>query len=297
MAQIYVGCGQITWNQFATDGRQSEEQVLAEIARAGYEGAPAGPNGGRSTRETTDLYARHGLRPAPGYLGADFWEEDQRAQILERAGCLARFMREVGCTELYVAAGGFDYGTAGGQTRRQVAGHVGARDALSDGEFGRFAEALNEVGAITLTEGVRSCFHNHVGSVIETREEIDRLLSLTDPSLVFLGPDTGHLAWAGADVPGFCRDYADRIKTLHLKDIHETVMFRGRIEKWDYRTFTEHHVFAELGEGCVDFPAIFEVLSEAGFGGWVITETDVTRKSTALESVTVSRDYLKSIGI
>ena len=243
------------------------------------------------------LYAQYGLKPAPGYLGAAFWERDHREQILERARQLALFMRQVDCTELYVAAGGFDYVTSSGKTRSQLAGHVRPEDALSDEEYEQFARVLNEVGEITLKEGVRSCFHNHVGSVIETREEIDRLFSLVDRDLVFQGPDIGHLAWAGADVVQFCRDYADSIKTMHLKDINPEVMQEGREKEWDYRTFSERGIFTELGEGFVDFPAIFDILKDAGFQGWVIVETDVTQKPTALESAIISRNYLKSIGI
>jgi inosose dehydratase len=299
MAGIAVGCGQITWGQFRRrdEAAWPEERILAEIARAGYDGAPAGPRDDRSAEETVALYARHGLRPAPGYLGAAFWQEDQRAAILERAERQAAFMREVGCDALYVAAGGFDYVTRRGLTRRQVAGHVAPEDALSDGEYRRFAATLNAVGERTLAHGVRACLHNHVGTPIETREELDRLLALTDPAVVFLGPDTGHLAWAGADVVACCRDYADRIVSLHLKDINAAVLERGRAEGWDYGAFTGHGIFAELGEGCVAFPALFAILRGAGFAGWAIAETDVTQKPTALESVTISRRYLRSIGV
>jgi inosose dehydratase len=275
----------------------SEEQVLAEIAQAGYEGAPASPREGHSTQEVLDTFARFGLKPAPGYYGADFWKADQRDQFVERGRSLARFMREVGCAELYVAAGGFNYVTSSGRTRMQVAGHVGPDDGMSDAEFQQFADTLSRVCEATLEEGVRSCFHNHVGSVIETREEIDRLLSLVDPNLLFLGPDTGHLDWAGVDVLEFCRDYAPRIKTMHVKDIDPAVRERGRAEGWDYGTFSRNGIFAELGEGSIDFPAVFDVLRSVGFEGWLIAETDVTQKPTALESVTISRAYLRQIGL
>jgi inosose dehydratase len=293
MPTIEIGCGQITWSNDTP-----EEQVLAEIAQAGYAGAPAGRSAGRTIEQVQALYARHGLKPAPGYLGVDFWRADQYDSILERARAYAAFMREVGCTELYVAAGGFtSYITAGGRSRAQLAGHVGPADAMTDAEYQQFAATLNQVGAITLEQGVRSCFHNHVGSVIETREELDRLLALVDPALVFLGPDTGHLAWAGADPVAFCRDYAERIKTIHVKDVDAVVRDRGRAQEWDYGTFTTNGIFAELGEGSVDFPAIFAILRAAGFAGWVIAETDVTQKPTALESATISRAYLRSIGL
>jgi inosose dehydratase len=72
---------------------------------------------------------------------------------------------------------------------------------------------------------------------------------------------------------------------------------RGRAQEWDYSAFTDNGIFAELGEGSVDFPAIFAILRDAGFAGWVIAETDVTQKSTALESATISRTYLRSLGM
>jgi len=67
--------------------------------------------------------------------------------------------------------------------------------------------------------------------------------------------------------------------------------------RWDYGTFATTGNFAELGEGSVDFPVIFAILRDAGFAGWVIAETDVTQKPTALESATISRAYLRSLGM
>ncbi|MCL4858079.1 MAG: TIM barrel protein [Caldilineaceae bacterium] len=291
MEGVVIGCGQITWRN------TPEEQALAEIAQAGYAGAPAGPRPGRSNEETRALFAQYGLKPAPGYLGADFWDGAKEAEILARAHAMAHFAQEAGCTELYVAPGGFtNYVTRRGLTRSQVSGHVTPEDSMTDAEFDQFAKTLNRVGEITLEYGVRSCFHNHVGATIETRDEIDRLLSMVDRSVVFLGPDTGHLAWGGADVVQFCRDYASSIKTMHLKDINPSVLAEGVPAEWDYRTFSDKGIWTELGQGAIDFPTILGILRDAGFGGWLIVETDVTQLPTALESAIVSREYLKGLG-
>ncbi len=299
MPEIAIGCGQLTWNQFCSEDGTSwtEKEVLAEIAAAGYDGAPANPIDGGSAHATAALYADLGLRPAPGYLGADWWDAAQRPAILEQAKRHAAFSRELGVRELYVAAGGSGYVTQGGHTRHQVAGHVSPEDALSDDEFQRFAETLNEAGRITLQEDVACCFHNHVGTPIETRDETDRLLAMVDPAVVFVGPDTGHLAWAGADPVAFCREYAPRIRTLHLKDIDAVVAAQGRAAAWDYPTFTSNGVFTELGQGCVDFPAILAILHDHAFTGWAIVETDVTQRPTALDSAEISRAYLRTIGL
>jgi inosose dehydratase len=292
MAEILIGCGQITWRSVP------EEQALAEIAQAGYAGAPAGLRDRRTARETLELYARYGLRPAPGYYGAEFWRAEQRAAILEQARHQADFARELGLTELYVATGGFTtFHNSAGQNRKQIAARVGPGDGLSDDDFKRFADALNEFGALTLREGVRSCFHNHVGSVIESGDEIERLLALADPAVVFLGPDTGHLAWAGVEPVAFCRRHLARIKTLHVKDIDAAVLERGRAAGWDYDTFERNGIFAELGRGSVDLAALFELLRANGFAGWAIAETDTTQLPSALESATISREYLRSLDL
>jgi inosose dehydratase len=291
MKSIWVGCGQLTWPRIT-----SREQVLEEIAQAGYDGAPASPSTG-TPEEVLALYARYGLKPAPGYLSGNFWKAEEQEIILQRAKEQAEFMRAVGCTELYLGPGGFDgYVTSRGLTRRQIAGHVRVGDMMTDTEFAQFVDTVNKIGEITLKYGVRSCFHNHVGSVIETRAEIDKLFALVDRSVVFQGPDIGHLVWAGADPVQFCMDYAQDIFSLHVKDIDENVLTEGVTQAWDYGTFSARGIFTELGEGCVDFPALFEVLHIAGYTGWVIVETDVTQKPTALESAIISRKYLQSLG-
>jgi inosose dehydratase len=132
--------------------------------------------------------------------------------------------------------------------------------------------------------------------VIETRAEIDKLFSMIDRNLVFQGPDIGHIVWAGADPVKFCQDYAADIFTLHIKDIDDEVLAQGVKQAWDYGMFSTNGIFTELGEGCVDFPSLFGVLQNAGYTGWVIVETDVTQRATALESATLSRTYLKSLG-
>jgi inosose dehydratase len=286
-----IGCGQLTWKNMGAN------EVLAEIKQAGYDGAPAEQKPALTAGYALERFRSHGLLPAPGYFGAMFWRKEEQEDILDRAARAARFMHGVGGTELYVAASGEHEPMPSGRTRRAAAGHVRREDALTDAEFRQFADMLNRVGEIGQAENVAICFHNHVGTVIETREEIDRLMALVDRSLVFLGPDTGHLAWAGADPVQFCRDYLDDIKSMHLKDIDPAVLAEGVPQGWAYETFTQRGIFTELGNGSVDFPAIVDLLRGRGFSGWLIVETDVTQQPTALRSAQMSRDYLRTLGL
>ncbi len=285
MQGIKLACGQITW------GREyPREKVLEEIARAGYEGAPVGRFGDVSPSDVLAQYARHGLKPAPGYLGLEWWNADLRSEQLAQASRQAAFARVLGLTELYVAS------TLTPQ-RRALAGQVTGATATPTEQLKVLADLLNAVGEVTLREGVRACFHNHVGSPVETRDEIDRLFDLVDRSVVFQGPDLGHLAWAGDDPVRFVRDYGASIKTLHIKDISSSVRVEGVARRWDYREFSDHGIFVELGEGMIDFPGVFAALQDVGFQGWVVVETDVTRKASAFESAMISRRYLASIGV
>jgi inosose dehydratase len=249
-------------------------------------------------QEALAFARRFGMQPAPGYLAGDFWKAENEATILEQAEVQGKFMRDVGCTEIYLGPGGFrGYVTRSGLNRAQVSGHVRPEDMMTDAEFEQFAKTVTAIGGITLGYGVRSCFHNHVGSVIETREEIDRLFQMVDRSVVFQGPDIGHLIWGGVDPVSFCRDYAADIKSVHIKDINPAVLKQGVAAEWEYGQFSDAGIFAEIGEGCVDFPAIFDILKQAGYAGWIIVETDVTMKPTAFESAKISRAYLASLGL
>ena len=295
-----IGCSSITWASFARNRNIPQiplDYFLAEISQIGYQGAPVSFGADQSPQATVAQMARYGLEPAPSYLGAAYWDASQEADILDRAQRAAQFMQAVGCTELFVAAMGFDYVTARGQTRRELAGQARPEDGLSPADYAQFARALNRVGEIALEHGVSICFHNHVGSVIETREEIDRLFALVDRELVFQGPDIGHLAWAGADVLSFCRDYATSIKALHIKDVDPRILRDGVQGEWGYSTFSERGIFAEIGQGCVDWRALFDILQQADYAGWVIVETDVTQKASPLESAIISREYLKGLGL
>jgi len=288
-----IACAQMGWPE-----QVSEEMVLYAIARMGYDGAPAGPQEGRSAAETLAFYRDCGLKPAPGYFMAEYWRPELRDTIIENARRMARFTRDLGLTEVYVATGGWNgYVGRRGLHRGEVAGRVTSEDGLTEQEWDIFCETLMAAGKLMLAEGVRPCYHNHVGSVTESGPEMEKLLALTDPNIIFLGPDTGHLAWAGVDVVDFVRRYADRILTIHVKDVRTSVVQQGVAQGWDYGGYTSHGVFCELGEGDVDFSQVFDLLKMAGFSGWVVVETDVITKPTAEESHTVSRNYLRQLGL
>ena len=147
---IELGCGQITWPTGAP-----EDDVLEDIRKAGYEGVPWAwhlRGRGRDSRSAEDIRAelsRHNLKPAPGYLGGDFWETERRDEFVAQARRYAEVSAALGLRELYVAAGGFNKLMPSGRTRRQAAAHATPEDSLTKAEFEQFADGLNAVAAIS----------------------------------------------------------------------------------------------------------------------------------------------------
>jgi inosose dehydratase len=282
---VKIGCSTITWRP-----QDPLEEMLRVIAELGYAGAPAGYQPDKRPADVLALYRSFGLAPAPGYLGGRFHDPAERAAIVEQARRHADWSAALGCTELFVAESCF-------AARFAVAGHETSRraDQLPEAGYRAAAEALNEVGRVCRERGVTACFHNHAGSYVETRDELERLLDLTDPGLVALGLDTGHLAYAGADVADFTAAHAPRIKALHLKDVHPAILAEARRRRLDYHTAGELGIWAELGEGAIDFGPLFEQLSRAGFAGWAIVEIDRTTRPTPRDSVATCFGYLARV--
>jgi inosose dehydratase len=287
MGKMLLGCSPIVWRR-----QGALEATLRFIAATGYIGAPAGYRSGADPTETRALFDRVGLRPAPGYLSGDYQDPAARPAILDEARQHAEFAVALGCDALFVAGRCFD-------ARFAVAGHETANraDQLSDDGYRVMASTLNEVGQICLDRGVRACFHNHAGSYIETQDEFERLLDSTDPDLLSIGLDTGHLAYGGGDVEGFVRQYAPRIRALHLKDIYPNVLAETRRHRWTYHEAQAQGLWAELGEGCVNFVSMFATLATVGFDGWAIVEVDRTTKPTPEASVETCYAYLQRIGL
>ena len=151
--------------------------------------------------------------------------------------------------------------------------------------------------------GLRTVFHHHCAGFIETPAEVARLLDMTDPDLLGLVLDTGHLMYgSGADDPAALRDCLERfdrrIWHVHLKDCCPDVAATARHEGWDYFEALRHGLFCELGQGCVDFRAVVDWLRGRGFDGWAVVEQDVLPgMGSRKESARRNREYLRSIGV
>jgi len=176
----------------------------------------------------------------------------------------------------------------GGEVLMLVPGGRRAEPAYTRDEFEVMADAMMEAGRRAQQAGIVAAVHPHWGTVVETREEIELLLELLDPAVVGFAPDSGQIAKGGADPVPIFREYADRIRHVHLKDLSPEweEMKRAGVP------LRSPAGYAELGEGLIDFPSIFEIVRAAGYSGWLMAELDETRR-TARQSAEISMRYLR----
>jgi inosose dehydratase len=179
------------------------------------------------------------------------------------------------------------------------AGRINSSMGLSKDEWKVFAEGTNYVASeIKAKTGLRTVFHHHCAGYVETPEEIDTLLTLTDPLLVGLVLDMGHYKFSGGDPLGALKKYQDRIWHIHFKDCHTTIAAKSRTEKWDYFKSVGNGVFCELGKGSVDFTAILAELMTQYYSGWIVVEQDVLPgMGNPKVCAKRNRDFIKSLGL
>ncbi len=163
---------------------------------------------------------------------------------------------------------------------------------LKEDNYKRIAENMNKIGEAALSKGIKAGIHPHLWTVIETRKEIDLIMSLVDPRYVSFAPDPAHLKGAGLDPVQVISDYADRVVYMHIKDLTPEEKRRASV---NVTTGTEAlPIFCELGQGVVDLVGVVEVLRRSNYNGWITVELDETTR-TPRESAEISLKYLKEV--
>ncbi len=269
---------------------KSLDERAREAAAAGFDAVNVdSTEKGLTPRKVREILEKYQLEAASGFFHGAFYSSRAEDEICERASRQAKFSQAIGQTQLFVST------LVAPAERHALAGRIkpGEPVSLDEGQYLRVARLLERIARMWLSYGILMCFHPHVATYIEAPHEIDRLMELTDPQLVRLGPDTGHLLVGGGDPLSIIDNYFERLEALHIKDVDAAVLERVRREGLNYREACAAGIWTELGSGCIDFPALFKLLRDRHWSGWVIVETDHTRYDTALESSQVSRRYLK----
>jgi len=240
-------------------GRQlPPERVLSEMARLGLTATELGP-AGYLPRDGAGILAAleaHGLDLVGGFVPLVLHEHYARP-ALEQAASTAATLAAAGA-DVFVAALVLD--EAWSRPR-----------PLDDAEFGRLVENLAQVEAIASAEGLTLALHPHWDTLIETAQDVDRLLAATDTPWCL---DTGHLLIGGVGPANFVADHGDRIVHVHLKDVDEQIAARLRGGELTLVQATQAGLFRPLGQGDAGIEAVMRRLDRHGYARWLVLEQD-----------------------
>jgi inosose dehydratase len=273
-------------------------RVLDEIAQAGYAGTELGPYGFLPTDSAAlcKQLEQRKLALCSAFVEVRLADGGAAEAGLKDVERTAKLLREVGCHLLILS----DEKTA---DRCALAGRCSGTQQYSyQQQQWRMAErTIRKVLSLCATFGMRVAFHHHVGTHVETPEEIDQLFSLFSTDELGLCLDTGHCVYGGGDPVTVLQRHIGRLRCLHFKDVDGQRVAEVRREQLDFHSAVRRRVFAPLGRGVVDFSRILDLVRKHGFEGWIVAEQDVleggSNGAAPLTNAVAARRFLQQMGV
>lgn len=288
--KVKLGIAPIAWTNDDMPDLGAEntfEQCVSEMALAGFTGSEVGnkyPKDPKALKKALDL---RGIQICNQWFSSflltkpfEEVEKECRAQLA--------FLKAMGSKIIGFSEQSY---SVQGQPDTPIFGH---KYVLNDAEWETLCSGLNRLGKIAKEEyGISLTYHHHMGTVVQSAEETERLMAGTDPEYVSLLFDTGHFAYCQEDPLEMVKKYIGRIKHVHLKDIRPQVVAQVRAENKSFLDGVRMGAFTIPGDGCISFDPIFEVLEKAGYEGYMLVEAEQDpAKANPLEYAIKARKFI-----
>lgn len=286
--KVKLGIAPIGWtNDDMPDlGKENTfQQTVSEMALAGFTGTEVGSHYPTDKEELKKALDLRGMticnRWFSSFLVDGVYEEVEK-EFIETCD----FLKYVGAKCIGVSE---QSGSIQGLDQPIWEG----KRVLTDAEWDKFVTGLNKLGKIAKDKGMYLVFHHHMGTVVQTEEEIDRFMDSVDPELVFLLFDSGHCTFAGIDPEKVLKKYIHRTRHIHVKDVRKAMAEKSKSERWSFLKGVREGVFTVPGDGDVDFDPLFKIIEESGYEGYILVEAEQDpAKANPLEYAMKARKYI-----
>lgn len=265
---VKIGINPLTWtnDDLPSLGANTPlEQCLREGREAGYSGFELGNKFPRKSEELNAVLQKHDLSLISGWFSGKLLShsvEDELSAIEDHL----QLLKKGGATVMvYCEVTGCIHG------EKNIP--VSHRPTLQQSEWQAFGEKLSLVADYCLSQGVQLAYHHHMGTVVETAQDVDLLMHHTKPSLGLL-LDTGHLTFSGANPLEVATKHANRIIHVHAKDIRGHILKEAKNRDLSFLDAVLNGVFTVPGDGDVDYLPIFKLLKAQGYSGWIVVEAE-----------------------
>ncbi|MBQ6601547.1 MAG: myo-inosose-2 dehydratase [Clostridia bacterium] len=262
------------------------EQCVSEMALAGFTGSEIGNKYPKDVEILKHKLDVRGMRICNAWFSSlllsEGYEATIEAFIKHRDFLHALGAKVIGASEQGNSIQGKDLSI------------FGAKPEYTEEQWALIAKGFNEMGRLAKEKGMYFTVHHHMGTGVQTEEEIDKLMELTDPDLVYLLFDTGHLSFSGEDVVGVLKKYVNRVKHVHLKSIRQSVIDEAKVKGYSFLDCVRAGSFTVPGDGDFDFTPVFDILDEAGYEGWVVVEAEQDPAiANPYEYAVLARNYIR----
>lgn len=288
---VRLGVNPIAWSNddmLELGGATPLEQCLAEGREAGFQGFELGNKFPRDAAVLRPILDSYGLSLVSGWYSAGLLERSV-AEEIEAVQPHLRLLKAMGCPVMVVAeTTGCVHGSRGTP--------LSQRPKLDSGQWAEFGRRMAEFGDYLRDQGTPLAYHYHMGTVVETPDEIDLFAEVTGDSVGIL-LDTGHLTFAGGNPLDVIAKWGHRINHVHCKDVRAEVLKRAKASDSSFLDAVIDGVFTVPGDGCVDFPAVLKALKDADYRGqWLVIEAEQDpAKAHPLTYVTKGRQHLSAL--
>ncbi len=268
---IQFGTNPIAW---ANDDDRSigadipTARILDEAGRQiGFDGIENGHRWPDDPEELRVLLASYGLKFISGWYSTELLVRSVADEIAAVQSHLAR-LKHNGCKVMIVCE-------TSNAIHGDAARAVNDRPRLTAAEMRAFGAKLEAFAAYLAGEGLTLVYHHHMGTIVESADEIDALMAATGPHVHLLF-DAGHCAFGGGDPVAVLTRHAGRVRHFHAKNIRPAVTARVRAEGWSFLKAVVGGAFTVPGdqEGGVDFAPLLQILKAAGYDGWIVIEAE-----------------------
>jgi len=266
---IRLGTNPIAWSNddlLELGGETPLETCLSEARQAGFTGIELGNKFPREATKLRPILEAHDLKLISGWYSSRLLERSVKDEIAAMQPHL-QLLKAMGSTVMvYAEVTGCVHGEQGTPFAN--------RPKIAEGQWVEFLKRISEVADYLADQGVVLSYHHHMGTVIETEAEIDRMMDGVGKNFGLL-LDTGHLTFAGADPAAIAKRYAGRITHVHTKDVRRPLMEKAIAEKWSFLNAVIAGVYTVPGDGCVDFVSVLKEVKKGGYdNGWFVVEAE-----------------------
>tara|TARA_B100000287_G_scaffold435373_1_gene503357 strand:- start:1878 stop:2780 length:903 start_codon:yes stop_codon:yes gene_type:complete len=284
---VKLGVAPIAWSNDdmpELGGETTLEQCLSEASQAGFIGIESGGKFPKKSSELIPKLNQFNLNLCSGWYGANLRKnsvEEEKKLIQQQL----KLFKECNAPCIVFAEVS---GSIQGDPYRKLS----SRPQMDENEWKIFCQKISELGKYLEDQEMPLAYHHHMGTVIETQNDTERLMENTHES-VNLTLDTGHMLFAQGDSQKILENYKDRILHVHCKDIRKHVLEKSLKEDLSFRAAFLDGAFTVPGDGCIDYKPLFDVLKKNNYSGWLVVEAEQDpKKANPLEYAIKGYKYL-----